>query len=130
MSSKIKPVVTAKSFKENVKNIISNPHNAIVELIANAHDAGATELYIDWPDDLFTGKNTLIKFKDNGQGMSNEDFKHIWVELSYDRFKNSGEEFIAIESETGESIYRKVYGKNGKGRHSPLLSLINILLKP
>ena len=118
MDSKIKPKVTEKSFKENVKNIINNPHNAIVELIANAHDAGATELYIDWPVDLFINKNPIIKFKDNGQGMSNEEFKKIWAELSYDRLKNSDGE-IELETDNGEIILRKVYGKNGKGRHSP-----------
>lgn len=119
MDSKIKPKVTEKSFKENVKNIINNPHNAIVELIANAHDAGATELYIDWPVDLFINKNPIIKFKDNGQGMSNEEFKTIWVELSYDRLKNTGGGSVEIETDSGETILRKVYGKNGKGRHSP-----------
>ena len=116
---KFKPKVNEKSFKENVKNIINNPHNAIVELIANAHDAGATELYIDWPVDLFINKNPIIKFRDNGQGMSNEEFKNIWVELSYDRLKNTGGDSIEIETDSGETLSRKVYGRNGKGRHSP-----------
>ena len=39
-----KPKVTEKSFKEHINSIINDPYNAIVELIANAHDAGATVL--------------------------------------------------------------------------------------
>lgn len=113
------PVVNEKSFKEHIHSIVSNPLNAIVELIANAHDAGATELYIDWNVDFLNNKSSVIKFKDNGKGMSNEEFKNIWVELSYDRLKNSDGEYVEIENENGETIPRKVYGKHGKGRHAP-----------
>lgn len=119
MTSKIKPRVTEKSFKEHINSIINNPANAIVELIANAHDAGATELYIDWNVDPLNTNLPIIKFKDNGQGMSNEEFKNIWVELSYDRLKNTDGEFIEVVNDKGDCIHRKVYGKNGKGRHSP-----------
>ena len=67
MSLKIKPRVTQKSFKEHINSIINNPANAIVELIANAHDAGATELYIDWNVDPLNTNLPIIKFKDDGQ---------------------------------------------------------------
>ena len=113
------PVVTERSFNEHIHSIVSNPFNAIVELIANAHDAGATELHIDWDVDFLNNKVSLIKFKDNGKGMSNEEFKHIWVELSYDRLKNINGDSVEIETENGDIIPRKVYGKNGKGRHAP-----------
>ncbi len=114
-----KPKVTEKSFKEHINSIINDPYNAIVELIANAHDAGATELYIEWDVDFLNNKRSVIKFKDNGHGMSNEEFKNIWVELSYDRLKNNEGDFIEIVLDNHETIHRKVYGKNGKGRHSP-----------
>lgn len=113
------PVVNEKSFKEHIRSIVRNPFNAIVELIANAHDAGATELHIDWDVDFLNNKSSLIKFKDNGKGMSNEEFKRIWVELSYDRLKNNNGDSIEIETGNDEIILRKVYGKNGKGRHAP-----------
>lgn len=119
MQSKIKPRVTEKSFKEHINTIINNPYNAIVELIANAHDAGATELYINWDFDLLNNDSSFVEFKDNGQGMSNEEFKSIWAQLSYDRLKNSNGEFIELKTNSGDIIKRKVYGKNGKGRHSP-----------
>ncbi len=113
------PIVNEKSFKEHIHSIVRNPLNAIVELIANAHDAGATELHIEWDVDCLNNKSSLIKFNDNGKGMSNEEFKNIWVELSYDRLKNKEGDSIEIETENGEVIPRKVYGKNGKGRHAP-----------
>ena len=40
-------VVNEKSFKKHIHSIVRNTLNVIVELIANAHDAGATELHID-----------------------------------------------------------------------------------
>lgn len=119
MSSMFKPRVTEKSFKEHINSIINNPYNAIVELIANAHDAGATELYINWDVNLLNSDLPKIEFKDNGQGMSNDEFKDIWVELSYDRLKNTDGDFIEVVNDKGDCIHRKVYGKNGKGRHSP-----------
>lgn len=119
MSSKFKPRVTEKSFKEHINSIINNPYNAIVELIANAHDAGATELYINWDVNPLNSGLSKIEFKDNGQGMSNDEFKNIWGELSYDRLKNTDGDFIEVFNDKGNRIHRKVYGKNGKGRHSP-----------
>lgn len=117
---KIRPEVTKKAFKEHIKPITSNPLNAIIELIANAYDAGATELDITWPlENTLYGENesrTAI-FKDNGQGISSEEFPEIWKELSYNRIQNQGN--TVSFTVDGEEVIREVYGKNGKGRHSP-----------
>ena len=40
--NKIRPEITKKAFEEHINPIISNPYNAIIELIDNAYDAGAT----------------------------------------------------------------------------------------
>lgn len=117
---KIRPEVTRKAFKEHIKPIISNPYTAIIELIANAYDAGATELNINWPLE-----NTLDEthepitaiFKDNGEGISKEDFIKIWKELSYNRLENQGKTVTLTYG--NEEIIREAYGKNGKGRHAP-----------
>lgn len=119
MGSKIKPEVTEKSFKENINSIVKKPHNAIIELIANAHDAGATELHIKWDDNRLNDPNSSVEFKDNGCGMSNDEFKNIWPQLSYNRFENSDDDSIEVITDSGDTIPRKIYGKNGKGRHSP-----------
>ncbi len=92
--------------------ILSDPITAVVELIANAWDAGATEVYIDWPN----SEQPRFRIKDNGQGMSNYDFQNHWLKLSYDRSKVQG---LEIEIEYAENkIKRKVFGKHGKGRHA------------
>ncbi len=121
MNSSIKPEVSEKSFKEHIKPIINNPFNAIVELIANAHDAGATEVHIKWKYSITEDENdNYVEFKDNGTGMSNNEFKEIWKELSYDRLSKGMGENIEININPDKApISRKVYGKNGKGRHAP-----------
>ena len=91
--SKITPEITRKAFKEHVKSIISNPFTAIIELIANAYDAGATELNITWPLENTldnTQESSTAIFKDNGEGISCKDFPEIWKELSYNRITNQG----------------------------------------
>lgn len=118
MSNILNPKVSEKSFKEHIHSIVVNPFNAIVELIANAHDAGATELYIYWSVDILNNEFAEIKFKDNGCGMSNDEFKEIWVELSYDRFKNDDGDKVKVITDSGDVLYRNVYGKNGNGRHA------------
>ncbi len=51
--------------------IMSDPTTALVELVANAWDAYATKVEIDWPD-REDGK--VFRIKDNGCGMSARDF--------------------------------------------------------
>lgn len=118
--TKITPEVTQKAFKEHINSIISNPFTAFIELIANAYDAGATELNITWPlentlDD--TQESSIAIFKDNGEGMSSDEFLKIWKELSYNRITNQGKTIMF--NYNNEEIIREVYGKNGKGRHAP-----------
>lgn len=118
--SKITPEITRKAFKEHVKSIISNPFTAIIELIANAYDAGATELNITWPLENTldnTQESSTAIFKDNGEGINCKDFPEIWKELSYNRITNQGTSITF--NYNGEEITRDVYGKNGKGRHAP-----------
>lgn len=46
--------------KKFLKDNINNPEIAIIELVANAWDAKATEVHIDWPilDGLVNGENS------------------------------------------------------------------------
>lgn len=110
-----------KAFKEHIKTIVNNPFNAIIELIANAYDAGAKNLIITWPLMNNLEKAPEFKsasFKDDGHGMSYNDFLEIWKMLSYNRIEKQGK-YVTLDYD-GEKITREVYGKNGKGRHSPL----------
>ncbi|GHV11076.1 hypothetical protein FACS189491_01680 [Spirochaetia bacterium] len=91
--------------------LLHDPVTAVIELIANSWDAGATEVRIQWPED-----DDLPDFSitDNGCGMSEEDFKKIWRTLSYDRTKYSGKYATA----NGNITKRIAFGKNGIGRFS------------
>ncbi len=92
--------------------ILKNPIIALVELVANAWDAGATRVDIEWP----SLDNQRFSIVDNGHGMSDEEFKERWLRYSYDRSKNQG--LVVEVIHKGEKYKRVVFGKNGKGRHA------------
>lgn len=92
--------------------ILKDPTTAIVELVANAWDAGATRVDITWP----SMDNPQFSIIDNGHGMSDKDFKTRWLTFSYDRAKTQGLEVEVIYN--GNKTKRTVFGKNGRGRHA------------
>jgi len=93
----------------------SDPLVAIVELIANAWDAGAKNVHIEWPSD----NRNVFSITDDGHGMTMEQFSMRWTQLSYNRHEGQG---IAVEIPADNNIHntRKAYGRNGKGRFSAL----------
>ena len=94
--------------------IAHDPEVAITELVANAWDAGASEVKIIVP----TGIENNLVVEDNGHGMSDKDFKERWMTLAYDRIKHQG---IIVEFPPGRNgSKRYAYGRNGIGRHGLL----------
>ena len=108
----ISPEITARAFNENIQHIITDPFNAIIEIISNSWDAGAEEVIIKWPHER--GEEVIIE--DNGEGMTEEEFIDIWPKISYNRLKSKGKEVKFRREREG---YREAYGQHGKGRHSP-----------
>ncbi|OEC85689.1 MULTISPECIES: ATP-binding protein [Methanobacterium] len=106
------PEVTEKAFKENTKHIVSDPFNAIIELISNSWDAGAEKIIITWPDER--GEEVILE--DNGEGMTETEFREIYPKMSYSRLKVKGKEVYFRRKREG---YREAYGKHGKGRFAP-----------
>lgn len=97
--------------------IMSDPTTALVELVANAWDAYATSVDIQWPDRQ-TGAH--FRITDNGKGMTPEQFEVRWRTLDYDRISHQG----AVENPPDDlpgALPRPVYGRNGKGRHAAFL---------
>lgn len=92
--------------------IITDPKIAIIELVANAWDAGADQVHIVWPDPA----PDQIIIKDNGIGMTYDEFTQRWCELSYNRKQVQGEDVYFPRG--NKSSYRRAFGRNGKGRHS------------
>jgi len=93
-------------------NIITDPHYALVELVANCWDAGASKVIIEW---LNNGSD-LLSIEDNGTGMTYEEFTQRWTHLNYNRLKHQGPnvEFPLKSSK----LKRTAFGRNGIGRHA------------
>ena len=106
------PEITARAFNENIKHIITDPFNAIIEIISNSWDSGAEEVIIKWPNE--PGEQVIIE--DDGEGMTEGEFREIWPKISYNRLKFKGKEVTFRRKRVG---YREAYGRHGKGRHAP-----------
>jgi hypothetical protein len=91
-------------------SLLHDPVSAIVELVANGWDAGATRVEIDWP--IQSGDH--LRVSDNGRGMTEEQFCRRWLTLSYDRLREQGDT-VAVVGQTG-CPQRQVFGRNGIGR--------------
>ena len=92
-------------------NISSNPITAIVELIANAWDAGASEVKIEWSEKIDDNFSII----DNGEGLTSEEFQARWTKLSYNRLEHQGKN-ISPPLDNKIPNERSPYGRNGKGR--------------
>lgn len=93
--------------------IISDLSVALVELVANAWDAYATEVDITWPTNDGAQKFSI---RDNGRGMTAAQFEQRWGVFDYNRLKAEGE-YVSPPAELTELAPRRVYGRNGRGRH-------------
>jgi hypothetical protein len=94
--------------------IISVPEVAIVELVANAWDAWATRVEIDWPE---KGSGRVFSITDNGKGMTRAEFRRRWATFDYDRYTEQGR-LSQPPEELKTYGPRRPYGRNGKGRHA------------
>lgn len=89
------------------KHILYDPKVAILELIANAWDAGAKTVRITWP----TSENeSHFSIEDDGEGLTEEEFTYRWRTLAYDRTRIQGEKVLVNNKS------RSVFGRNGVGR--------------
>lgn len=91
------------------KNLYSNPTNAISELVANALDANASEVYVYI--DMSDKEHAIIEIIDNGSGMSYSDLaeKYVWI----GRNKRTDTELTDAEKKT-------VMGRKGIGKLAAL----------
>lgn len=91
----------------------TQPEIALTELVANAWDAGATQVDIFIPEE----KGQKLTIQDNGTGLTKEEFYSRWMKLSYNRLKHQGK---MVEFPKGVDLKRYAYGRNGVGRHGLL----------
>lgn len=100
-----------KFIKAYARRLVDDPEIAIVELVSNCSDAGANIVEIDWPTEQF-GDFTI---RDNGTGMTYDEFTNIWNTLSYNR-RQHGNDIVFPSG--NQASNRKLFGRNGKGRFS------------
>lgn len=93
-------------------SVVHDPHIAVVELVANCWDAGAARIEITWPEET----EGVIVIADDGVGMSDEEFRHRWMTLNYDRVDAQGR---YVDSGGAAKAKRRAFGRNGIGRHAP-----------
>lgn len=91
------------------KSILRDPKVAVIELIANAWDAGANSVEIVWPT---SDNEQFFSIQDNGVGLADDEFQSRWRTLAYDRLSSQGDTIIVGDRE------RTVFGRNGVGRFS------------
>lgn len=95
--------------------VLHDPKTAVVELIANAWDAGATEVRIQWPDGESVRRFSIT---DNGCGMTEEEFKTRWRMLNYNRQAHQGSVVEWPDDLADKPPLRHAFGRNGIGRWS------------
>lgn len=102
--------------EQHAGSVLRDPATALIELVANSWDAGATEVRITWPDES-TG--TPFQIADNGHGMTDEQFSQRWRTLSYDRREQQGTK-VEFPDDGMARPARPAFGRNGIGRHGIL----------
>lgn len=98
---------------DHAGQIITEPRTAVLELIANAYDAGATKITIQWP----TEKGEEFSVVDDGTGMTKAEFEERWKTLCYDRPQKQGTSVVFPQGVKG--LQRTAFGRSGKGRFAP-----------
>lgn len=93
-------------------SILSEPKIAIIELIANAWDAGATSVEIVWPQI----DEEKFSVSDDGHGMTEVQFNKRFRTLAYNRVREQGSYAEIPQQNKAKISQRPTFGKNGKGR--------------
>lgn len=82
---------------------------ALSELFKNAHDAYADNVEVD-----YSRKNNILILRDNGLGMTREEFEERWLTLGTDSKLEKGSIAHPVVDETKNA--RQVMGEKGIGR--------------
>ena len=95
-------------------SISNSPDVALTELVANTWDAGTAKVEIFIPESM-DGELTV---RDDGCGMTREQFEKRWMTLGYNRIKHQG---VSADFPPERATWRRsAYGRNGMGRHGLL----------
>lgn len=90
----------------------SSVEHALKELVDNAWDADAENVYIKLPQSIYDSKR-FITIKDDGIGMSEESIENEYLRIARDR--------VSLKGEKTELKDRLVKGRKGIGKFAGLL---------
>ena len=79
--------MTARVLAHLGEDLIKDESIALLELVKNSYDAGATKCVVDFNFDIF-GSLIEISLSDNGSGMSLDTIENIWLVIGTDNKKN------------------------------------------
>lgn len=79
--------MTARVLAHLGEDLIKDESIALLELVKNSYDAGATKCVVDFYFDIF-GSLIEISISDNGSGMSLDTIENIWLVIGTDNKKN------------------------------------------
>ena len=68
--------IDAELLRELGERLVGKPHIVLAELVKNSYDADATEVTIN-----FSPNKDLIEIRDDGHGMTYEQFKNFWMRI-------------------------------------------------
>jgi len=84
-----------KYFKTNIlikniigKELINDDNVAVMELVKNSYDAGASKVIIEFKNIFSKNKNSELIIQDDGCGMSEDDILNKWLNIAYSSKKS------------------------------------------
>ncbi|MDX2262261.1 MAG: ATP-binding protein [Gemmatimonadales bacterium] len=107
----LSPSYPEQFLEHHVGRIIKSPDVAVIELVANAWDAGATRVDITWP----AAPGDLFRITDDGVGMTEAQLRAHWLAMGPSH--PLGKDRVVRFPGGGQSN-RIPFGQNGKGRHA------------
>lgn len=112
VGSDVVPSFGKRFLTDHAGKIIAKPLVALVEIVANAWDAGARRVEVEWPDAV----GGEIRVIDDGVGLTASEFQNRWTRMNYNRLGNQGTDVVFPPGVSASP--RKAWGRNGKGRHA------------
>lgn len=113
MEKQIKFKSRARLMPQIGDQLIKNESIALLELVKNAYDADAPDVWVEmW--DVDKPKKGKIIVKDNGDGMNLSIVENSWMEIGTDNKKNLLEEYISNDKKS--ALGRLPMGEKGIGR--------------
>jgi signal transduction histidine kinase len=98
------------------RELISDPNLAVVELVKNGYDAGATKVRVHYERDADNISLSRLTVADNGHGMSSDEFRVNWMRPGYsDKARDPGKP-IKVQGKARVPAGEKGLGRLAAGR--------------